>query len=622
MSSLQPTETAPTTRTSLIVASLAGLVLATTIFRRRSEVNSVQRVIGGSGIRVNNGRPEFPVVENEGILNVRVGTGLSSSGGKEPLLTNDGVLAITAGTGISATSGSNPTISNDGVLAITAGTGLSLTGLSQNPTILNDGVLELTAGTGIAITGTKTNYVITNTSSGLDSELVLDGGTIGLDTPVSLLQGSTFTLPDTVPEGFTKIIVNQNRNVITQLPPINQFYISAQRILAESDNEIYVAGGNNFSGPQYVVVVWNGTTWTTFTAVGQAASLSNCTSIVKYTNSLGEKYILISYGTNGLYLFRPSTNECFRIPIPTWATGSPNVAEMVTVGQTCYLVGTITGVLASNNLRVITNIDSPVSPTAPTVTFNNWPSAGTGTNVGPVTVTTDGVDFIYIGGSFTTLNGVTGNNSILRFQISTSTFSNYGANVPLGGVSFIRFFQNKLIVLGVFTSYNGNTSITNSALFDLGTNTASLIYGNRTSNTSWGFCIGGPGVQTAYISGFFTQFGLYPYIRLVEIDSTQFNDIGLLNIGNTAFNSFDRSGNKLYLGTTITLSNQINNFGTASVVILDLDKRITINTTAGAIAGPYPITKLISAVEGSGITLNFSGGKWNIVSSNGFFTNY
>lgn len=121
----------------------------------------LSRVIAGQGIAVQDGDTE-PLISNTGVLTASAGTGLLNVGTEQdPIFQNEGIIGITPGAGISVSPGQDATITNDGILTLTPGAGISISG-GQNATIQNEGVVSISNGTGISIGGAPTTPIISN----------------------------------------------------------------------------------------------------------------------------------------------------------------------------------------------------------------------------------------------------------------------------------------------------------------------------------------------------------------------------------------------------------------------------------------------------------------------------
>lgn len=112
-------------------------LLANTTYANPSYPFWIGKVEGGNGITII-GTEKEPIIQNDGILTISNGTGITVSGGQDCVIDNTGVLSVSAGTGISVSPDiQNPEIRNEGILSVTGGTSITIGGTIQDPIINN-----------------------------------------------------------------------------------------------------------------------------------------------------------------------------------------------------------------------------------------------------------------------------------------------------------------------------------------------------------------------------------------------------------------------------------------------------------------------------------------------------
>ncbi len=192
--------------------------------------------------------------------------------------------------------------------------------------------------------------------------------------------------------------------------------------------------------------------------------------------------------------------------LTNWNPGTNNtVLTMLAVGSTLYIGGQFTVVAGQTRNRL-------ASFNLPAGTLTSWnPSANSDVRA----MATDGVNFLFVGGAFTSITqgAVTyTRNYLASFSLSSGLISPWAPNAN-GFVYALSVSGGSLYVGGAFTTIHGQTR-NRLAKFDI--NTGELLsWAPNVNNTVWAIAVSGSNV---YIGGQFTSVNLTTrnYIALVD----------------------------------------------------------------------------------------------------------
>lgn len=163
--------------------------------------------------------------------------------------------------------------------------------------------------------------------------------------------------------------------------------------------------------------------------------------------------VMVSGGTaQAVVATAPLTN------VP-YLTGTDNYVYTADVaGTTTFIGGTITKVFAPNGSKTVTrsNLFGYTSTTGALTSFAP-------TFNGPVQALTHDSTYLYVGGHFSTVNGVTIHN-LARFNLSTGALDATFKPSPSGQVQHLAYFRNQIIVGGSFTTIGGASRVALASL--------------------------------------------------------------------------------------------------------------------------------------------------------------
>ena len=189
-------------------------------------------------------------------------------------------------------------------------------------------------------------------------------------------------------------------------------------------------------------------------------------------------------------------------------------------------------------------------------------------------------DYLYVGGSFTTIDALT-RNRLARFDLTTGELSNWSPNVN-NTVWSVAVYGSVVYIGGAFTSVNG---VGRNYIAALDANTGALLSWNPdANNTVYTLAVTG---STVYCGGAFTLIGGVSRNRVAGIDVNTGNvtswDPNANNIVYTLALSLE-SG-RIYVGGSFTTIMNLPNPSLAGLTVPDvLEQQLTVGFAVNSIS--------------------------------------
>ncbi|MEW6126674.1 MAG: C25 family cysteine peptidase [Acidobacteriota bacterium] len=316
---------------------------------------------------------------------------------------------------------------------------------------------------------------------------------------------------------------------------------STVNVITINGSDIYFGGGFTAIGNIAAnrIARWN-TTTNTWSAFGNGVSHSVYAIAISgadiYVGGDFTTVIGVS-GTPKIAKWNTTTS--------TWSalgTGADNaVNALAFVGSDLYAAGLFSSM-------------SGVSGTSRIAKWNgsSWSAVGTGTgaNLGLNSLAVNGTD-LYIGGGVTNIHGVAVSR-VAKYATTTGTWSalgNIATNSLNNSVNALAISGGFLYVGGSFTSVTGVSGTSGIARFNLTTNTWSTV-GGGVSGTVFALGVNGSDI---YVGGNITLAGGGSVNRVARFDGSSWSALGTLSnngvIGESAtVNAFAASGGFVYVG--------------------------------------------------------------------------
>jgi beta-propeller uncharacterized protein DUF5122 len=345
-------------------------------------------------------------------------------------------------------------------------------------------------------------------------------------TSISRLRGAGFVAALAVLAMACHSSENDNGGGASNQPPAFNNTVLSITPAADGSGDVYVGGDfTTYSGAQAIRIVRlnaNGTIDPAFaTGFGFNGSVQN---IVPAGTLSGNVYVGGDFTTyNGIQetrIVRLNANGSFDPAFAT-ATGFNNtVYSIAPVGDgsgDLYVGGafsTYNGVVVNNLVRL--NADGTVDPALVM-------GAGFDNTVFIVVPAADGSGDLYVGGAFTSYNGIPANNLVrlnANGTVDQTFVTGTGFNNTVLTLIPADDGSGDLYVGGAFTNYNGTVANDLVRLNSNGVIDLSFATGGGFNNTVFRVVPVGDGSGDVYVGGQFTQYQFTPIGRFTRLTST------------------------------------------------------------------------------------------------------
>jgi len=318
---------------------------------------------------------------------------------------------------------------------------------------------------------------------------------------------------------------NVNGTVYFVTADVNDIFIGGSFTTVDAQQRNRIA---KFSNPSFPPVLsnWNPSVNNTVYVIGQNGSDVFIGGSFTQINLYTRNYIAsIDLSSGKLTNWNPGTNN--------------TVFTMLAVGSTLYIGGQFTTVAGQprNRLASFNLTDG---------TLTSWnPSANSDVR----TIASDGINFLFVGGAFTSITqgAAYTRNYLASFSLSSGLITPWAPNAN-GNVYALSVSGGALYVGGAFTSIHGQTR-NRLAKFDL--NSGGLLsWAPNVNNIVWAIAVSGSNV---YIGGQFTSVNLTTRNYIALVDAVSGNLLPWNPNANGQIYTITLTGSTAYVGGAFTI---------------------------------------------------------------------